>query len=114
MFVSLNVRNIILIHIKMISEETKIIDLNAPAWQLSTDKLVSLLERSKVSNQEVKSQPIKAKEKIKGIRGLAKFLDCGLNKAQELKDSGKFPVYYTGAKVFFFSDEVLEGIKDSK
>jgi len=98
----------------MIVDETNKIDLNAPAWQLSTGQLVSLLERSKVSNQEVKSEPIETKEKIKGIRGLAKFLGCGPTKAQELKDSKKFPVYYTGTRVFFFSDEVLEGIKDNK
>lgn len=98
----------------MIVDVTKEIDLNAPAWQLSTGQLVSLLERSKVSNQEVKNEPIEVKEKIKGIRGLARFLGCGVNKAQELKDSGKFSVYYTGTRVFFFSDEVLEGIKDSK
>lgn len=99
----------------MTPEEIKSIDLNAPAWQLSTGQLLSLLgQQSKTSFQEVKNEPIEAKEKIKGIRGLARFLDCGLNKAQELKDSGKFPVYYTGIRVFFFSDEVLEGIKDSK
>ena len=49
---------------------------------------------------------------IHGIRGLAQFLSISLATAQKLKDSGRFPIYNTGKKVFFQPTEVLEGLKD--
>ena len=49
---------------------------------------------------------------IHGIRGLAEFLSISLATAQKLKDSGKFPIYNTGKKVFFQPTEVLEGLKE--
>lgn len=99
----------------MVELVTKEIDLNAPVWHLSTGQLISVIEeRFKLAQSEVRSVPTIERVKIKTIRGLAKFLDVGLNKAQELKDSGKFPVYWTGDKCYFYSDEVENGIRDSK
>ena len=99
----------------MVELVTKEIDLNAPVWQLSAGQLISVIEeRLKLVQSEARNVPTVERIKIKTIRGLAKFLDVGLNKAQELKDSGKFPVYWTGDKCYFYSDEVENGIRDSK
>jgi len=49
--------------------------------------------------------------KINGIRGLASYLDVSVPTAQKLKNKKKFPFYEAGNKVFFFSDQINEGLK---
>lgn len=49
--------------------------------------------------------------RIDGIRGLAKFLQCGLTKAQDIKNQGLVPFYNIGRKVFFYEKEVIRSLK---
>ncbi|MBE6245840.1 MAG: DUF3853 family protein [Bacteroidales bacterium] len=50
-------------------------------------------------------------EKIKGIRGLAKYLGCSVSKAQDMKNKGLLPYYNVGKLVHFFSGEVDNALK---
>lgn len=86
-----------------------------PLWQMTGEELKFLLENGSVQQEEVKNDIPKERVKIKGIRGLMKFLDgCSSTTAQKEKDSGKFPVYWVGNRFYCYSDEVEEGIKNSK
>lgn len=63
---------------------------------------------------EIKTDPAPAKtehKKIFGIRGLAGYLSVSVPTAQRLKNSNKFTFYESGAKVFFYSDEVDSGLR---
>lgn len=53
-------------------------------------------------------------DRIDGIRGLAKFLQCSVCKAQNIKNQGLVPFYNIGSKVFFYSKEVLRALKTSE
>jgi len=43
---------------------------------------------------------------IKGIRGLATHIGCGLNSAQKLKNGGVVPYSKYGNRLIFYSNEV--------
>lgn len=76
---------------------------------------VRALINSCVPKIEEQPKNIRKRERIVGIRGLSEFLGRSIGKAQSLKDSGKFPVYWTGkGGCYFYSDEVEEGIKDNR
>ncbi|GET19873.1 DUF3853 family protein [Prolixibacter denitrificans] len=52
------------------------------------------------------------RQKLNGIRGIAKYLKCSVRTAQALKDKGLFPVYWVGKNLYAYSDEVEEGLKE--
>lgn len=82
-----------------------------PLFQLTVSEFKNLLSDS---IPEKKSEPQLTKpirEKINGIRGLAKFLEVSVPTAQRLKNKKSFPFYASGNKVYFFSDEVNDGLK---
>lgn len=90
------------------------IDDNRPLFQLTVSELrKELSEILRINNQAVepKQTPENKREKINGIRGLAKYLDVSVPTAQRIKNKGRFPFYESGNKVYFFSDEVNNGLK---
>ena len=64
--------------------------------------------------QVEEATPKPAPEIIKGITGLAKFLNISTPTAQKLKNSKKIPFRQYGRIVIFKSDEVLEAMKKRK
>ena len=57
-------------------------------------------------------EPPEQRVKVYGMRGLANYIPCCLATAQKLKNSGKIPFYHVGNKVFFYSDEIDNGLKN--
>lgn len=53
------------------------------------------------------------KKFIRGIHGLAKFLNISPSKAQEIKNSGKVPFSQNGRVVLFDPQKVLEALETS-
>ncbi len=49
--------------------------------------------------------------KIRGIKGLAEFLNVSISTAHKFKASGEIPYYQIGKIVFFDSEEVLKSLK---
>jgi len=85
---------------------------NRPLFQLTVSEFNNLLKS--VLPNETFAEPIKTpqdKVRINGIRGLAAFLDISIPTAQKLKNQKKFPFYESGNKVYFFSNEVNEGLR---
>lgn len=78
------------------------------------DELIQAYEANKELKEEItkinKATQTANPEWLHGIRGLAQYLSISLATAQKLKDSGKFPVYWTGKKVHFKSNEVTKGL----
>lgn len=66
------------------------------------------LEKSPSAAAETKSS--NRGTKIKGIRGLASYLEISSCTAQALKNKGKIPYYEIGNRVFFFTNEVDDAI----
>jgi hypothetical protein len=66
------------------------------------------------SPQVQKIQTELIRKKLKGIRGIAEFLDCSTRTAQKLKDKGAFPVYWVGRNLYAYSDEVENGLKEGR
>lgn len=86
-----------------------------PIAMMTGEELRFLLGSGNVQQEEVKNDHPIERVKIKGIRGLMKFLnDCSSTTAQKVKDSGKFPVYWIGNRFYCYSDEVELGLKDWK
>lgn len=56
-------------------------------------------------------KPVGKGIKIKGIRGLAAYLECSASSAQKMKNAGKFPFYEVGNRLFFWSNEIDQAIK---
>lgn len=53
-------------------------------------------------------------EQIKGINGLAAFLQCSPPTAQKIKNSGRIRYYQSGRTLIFKSDEVLADIASTR
>ncbi|UCS94840.1 DUF3853 family protein [Echinicola marina] len=55
----------------------------------------------------------KSSSTIKGLKGLANFLNCTLPTAQRYKSSGKIPFYQLtkSGTIYFDKDEVLKALK---
>ena len=82
-----------------------------PLFQLTVSEFMEL-QKSVVPETNNQPQPVaNPRQKINGIRGLAKFLDVSTPTAQRLKNENRFPYYASGNKYFFFSDEVNNGLK---
>ena len=54
------------------------------------------------------------RKRIDGISGLANFLGCSITTAQKIKNEKKVKSYRSGKKVFFYSDEVDNYLKDKR
>ena len=50
------------------------------------------------------------RRKIYGIKGLCEFLQCSPPTAIKISKSGKFNRYENGRVIFFYEDEVLNGL----
>lgn len=72
-----------------------------------------LLDIKHSPSDSVKQTVAIPRQKINGIRGLAKFLDVSTPTAQRLKNEKKVQAYCTGNKYYFFSDEVNASLKAS-
>jgi len=48
--------------------------------------------------------------RIDGIDGLQKYFGCSKTTAVKIGKSGKFPRYQIGRMIFFYEDEVMEGL----
>lgn len=72
---------------------------------IDEDALVSVVKRAL---REFKNEVIE--EKIYGITGLAKFLNCSVPTAQTYKNSGLIPYRQIGNKIEFDSAEVLKAL----
>jgi hypothetical protein len=82
-----------------------------PLFQLTVSEFMEL-QKSVVPEVINHPQTVETpRQKINGIRGLAKFLDVSTPTAQRLKNENRFPHYASGNKYFFFSDEVNNGLK---
>jgi len=85
--------------------------MNLYLYELSLDDLENLLAkvvRNELQNSSKKELATYDNEKIHGIRGLAKYLKCSVNSAQDFKDSHPEVVHKVGKKLFFFPTEVNE------
>lgn len=83
---------------------------------LPEDQFRSILkeELSKILSESGYSQKtsisVSNKKHIRGIKGLAEFLNCGLKTAQQLKNSGKIPFTQVNRLVLFDPDKVIEAM----
>lgn len=64
--------------------------------------------------QRMKEQPKEEKKierkKLMGIRGIADFLGISPGTVQRMRNRGEFPVYWVGAKMYAYSDELESAI----
>lgn len=51
---------------------------------------------------------------IKGIRGLAAFLNISVTKAQEIKDLNPRLAHPIGKLIYFFEDEIVDALRNCK
>jgi Protein of unknown function (DUF3853) len=84
---------------------------NRPLFQLTVYEFQNLLTTHSPEVKPESIQVLQERKKIKGIRGLADFLEVSLPTAQKLKNNKLFPFYESGNKVYFYSDEVDNGLK---
>ena len=77
--------------------------------QMSVSDLKELIE-DVVRTAKENPAPVEDK-RLFGYKGLAAFVGCSEPKAIDLGNSGKFPRYQDGRKVFFLQSEVLRGMK---
>lgn len=70
--------------------------------------------RRAVEGVRLPQQQPSQSEQIKGIAGLARFLDCSQPTAQRIKNSGKIRYYQNGRTLIFRSNEVLEDMSNYK
>lgn len=86
---------------------------NRPLFQLTVAEfrreLAAFFDSTK--NVEPQKQIETQRKKINGIRGLAKYLEVSAPTAQRIKNQGKIPFYESGNRVYFFSDEIDNGLK---
>ena len=52
--------------------------------------------------------------RIVGIKQLAKYIGCGVNTAQRLKDEGKVPYSQIGNRFYFVSNEIDVSLRNMK
>lgn len=55
--------------------------------------------------------PALKRQRIDGVRELAKYLGVANSTAQNLRGRNLFPVYEAGKRVFFYSDEVDNALR---
>ena len=65
----------------------------------------------KVCEIKESQQTTDAPQIIRGINGLAKFLECSIPTAQKLKNKNKIPYRQCGRVLIFLADEVLNAMK---
>lgn len=63
-----------------------------------------------LQNQQPQLVQTEERVKLKGIRGIASYLEISPSTAQKLRNKNIFPVYFTGGKLFAFSDEVTKSL----
>ena len=85
---------------------------NRPLFQLTVSEFQNLLNGTLPKVEKTEPTIQNPRIKICGIRGLAAFLAVSVPTAQKLKNEKRFSFYTTGNKVFFFSDEVEQGLKE--
>lgn len=80
-------------------------------YPIEVDEIREMIETS-VENalSGLKNKPTQQKF-IRGIHGLAKFLNVSPAKAQEIKNSGKIPFTQNGRVVLFDANEIIEALK---
>jgi hypothetical protein len=77
-------------------------------------KRVAEATAARVSEMLMKEpEPTKNRRRVDGVRGIADFLHCSSATAQGMVNAGKFPVYRIGRKIFAFSDEIEDGIREN-
>ena len=72
------------------------------------EELQKILSESNLSQSTILSKD--SKKPIRGILGLAKFLNVSNTTAQALKNSGKLPFSQVGRVVLFDPDKVMEAM----
>ncbi|MCE5174675.1 MAG: hypothetical protein ABFC90_09590 [Bacteroidales bacterium] len=77
------------------------------------DTLADAVSKKLQSQYQQPQQETQTQEriKLKGIRGIASYLGIAPSTAQKLRNKNIFPVYFTGGKLFAFSDEVTKSLK---
>lgn len=71
-------------------------------------QMIDTAVRKAVKSLPKKKEPDKF---IRGIHGLAKFLNISPSKAQEIKNSGKIPYTQNGRVVLFDPEKVLDALE---
>ena len=84
---------------------------NRPLFQLTVYEFENLFIRKTTEATPEPIQVLPVRKKINGIRGLGDYLEVSLPTAQKLKNEKLFPFYQSGNKVYFYSDEVDNGLK---
>lgn len=90
------------------------IEDNRPIFQLTVSELGVVLKKiieANTQSVECQRMPEIERKRVDGIRGLAGYLKVSLPTAQRLKNKGKIPFYESGNKVYFFTDEIDQGLK---
>lgn len=66
-----------------------------------------LTDRKDIINQAI----IKERKKLKGVRGIAKFLECSPGTVQKMLNNHRFKVYRIGRLIYAYSDEIEDSIR---
>lgn len=78
-------------------------------------QLVDLLAAEvikKIKEDELlKEEKTVERTKIKGVKGIAEFLEIAPSTVQRMNAAGKLPVYWSGKKIYSYSDELEAEIK---
>lgn len=91
---------------------------DTPLWQMTQGEFTAMLNRaieSKVS--ALFKQALDAKEKkddvVYGLKGICKIFNCGINKANEIKQSGVIDdaIVQTGRTIVIYKERALECVK---
>lgn len=74
-------------------------------------ELIENVVRKVVKEELVKKVENNPKCHIKGIKGLAKFLNVGMSKAQQMKNDNMIPYTQYGRTVLFDPEKVLAALE---
>ena len=76
------------------------------------------LVADKVAERMINSKPVEQTNnkperiRLNGIRKIATYLQLSTSTVQKMKNLDKFPVYYTGSKLYTYSDELEQALKN--
>ncbi len=85
--------------------------LEKPFFSMTGGEILALFNA--IAEQKSVTKDFTEKKYVYGITGLAKLLDCGKTKAQEIKNSGVIDeaIYQTGKKIVIDAEKALQLIK---
>ncbi|BBQ09297.1 DUF3853 family protein [Elizabethkingia anophelis] len=88
--------------------------LDKPFFSMTGSEIVELFSTVFPQQQVTETSDFTQKKYVYGIPGLAKLLDCGRTKAQEIKNSGVIDaaIIQNGKKIVIDADKALELLKE--